>query len=163
VKLIEFYIDLAKECFNIGNFNSMMAIVNGLCTPAVSRLRRTWHRVNTSKLEILQHQLDPSANFVSYRATLKAAIWRAQVNACVHTHAPTRTCTVNESEDSHTVLHVTHQRPSCRASEMCAPSAEWPFELRGAASTVECTRTCTRTDVHDIRRAVAAFYDLANM
>jgi hypothetical protein len=24
-------------------------------------------------------------------------------------------------------------------------------------------RTRTRTDVHDIRRAVAAFYDLANM
>lgn len=31
-----------------------------------------------SKLEVLQHQLDPSGNFLSYRATLKAAIWRAE-------------------------------------------------------------------------------------
>jgi hypothetical protein len=32
--------------------------------------------VDKSKLEILQHQLNPSGNFVSYRSTLNAAIWR---------------------------------------------------------------------------------------
>ena len=37
-----------------------------------------WSRVEKSKLEILQHQLDPSGNFLSYRATLKAAIWRSE-------------------------------------------------------------------------------------
>lgn len=37
-----------------------------------------WSRVEKSKLEILQHQLDPTGNFLSYRATLKAAIWRAK-------------------------------------------------------------------------------------
>ncbi|EJW72774.1 hypothetical protein WUBG_16318, partial [Wuchereria bancrofti] len=35
-----------------------------------------WNRVEKSKLDILRHQLDPTANFVSYRSTLKAAIWR---------------------------------------------------------------------------------------
>lgn len=35
-----------------------------------------WSRVEKSKLEILLHQYDPTANFASYRSTLKAAIWR---------------------------------------------------------------------------------------
>ncbi|CDM63568.1 Ras-GEF domain-containing family member 1B [Caenorhabditis elegans] len=77
VAVFEFMIDIAKECCEIGNFNSMMAIVAGLSLPAVSRLKKTWCRVEKAKLEILQHQLDPSGNFLSYRATIKAAQWRA--------------------------------------------------------------------------------------
>uniref|UniRef100_A0A914CL27 Uncharacterized protein n=1 Tax=Acrobeloides nanus TaxID=290746 RepID=A0A914CL27_9BILA len=76
VKTIEYFIDVAKECINIGNFNSLMAIVAGLSLHPIARLKKTWARVEKSKLEILQHQLDPTGNFVSYRATLKAAIWR---------------------------------------------------------------------------------------
>ncbi|KAL3080027.1 hypothetical protein niasHT_034585 [Heterodera trifolii] len=76
-KSVEFYIEVAKECVNCGNFNSLMAIVAGLSAQPVARLRRTWNRVDKSKLEVLQRQLDPSGNFVNYRATLKAAIWRA--------------------------------------------------------------------------------------
>jgi len=26
-RMVEFFIDVARECFNIGNFNSMMAII----------------------------------------------------------------------------------------------------------------------------------------
>jgi hypothetical protein len=26
-RMLEFFIDVARECFNIGNFNSMMAII----------------------------------------------------------------------------------------------------------------------------------------
>ncbi|CAI5448824.1 unnamed protein product [Caenorhabditis angaria] len=77
ITVFEFMIDIAKECCEIGNFNSMMAIVAGLSLPAVARLKKTWSRVEKSKLEILQHQLDPSGNFLSYRATIKAAQWRA--------------------------------------------------------------------------------------
>ncbi|KHJ91314.1 RasGEF domain protein [Oesophagostomum dentatum] len=76
--VIEYLIDVAKECCEIGNFNSLMAIVAGLSLPAITRLKRTWARVEKSKLEILQHQLDPSGNFLSYRATMKAAQWRAE-------------------------------------------------------------------------------------
>uniref|UniRef100_A0AC34QW15 Ras-GEF domain-containing protein n=1 Tax=Panagrolaimus sp. JU765 TaxID=591449 RepID=A0AC34QW15_9BILA len=77
-KAIEFFIEVARECINVGNFNSLMSIVAGLSLQPVSRLKRTWARVEKSKLEILQHQLDPSGNFLSYRATLKAAIWRLE-------------------------------------------------------------------------------------
>ncbi|KAI3411963.1 hypothetical protein GPALN_002018 [Globodera pallida] len=80
-KCVEFYIEVAKECVNCGNFNSLMAIVAGLSAQPVARLRRTWNRVDKSKLEVLQRQLDPSGNFVNYRATLKAAIWRSDSNS----------------------------------------------------------------------------------
>ncbi|XP_064637616.1 ras-GEF domain-containing family member 1B-like isoform X3 [Lineus longissimus] len=77
-KIIEFFIDVAKECFNIGNFNSLMAIIAGLNLSPVSRLKKTWGKVNTDKFDILEHQMDPSNNFASYRSTLKAALWRSQ-------------------------------------------------------------------------------------
>uniref|UniRef100_A0A0N5A6A4 Ras-GEF domain-containing protein n=1 Tax=Parastrongyloides trichosuri TaxID=131310 RepID=A0A0N5A6A4_PARTI len=78
VKAIEYFIDVAKECINVGNFNSMMAIVAALSLPPIARLKKTWSRVEKSKLEILQHQLNPSGNFNSYRSTLKAAVWRSE-------------------------------------------------------------------------------------
>lgn len=41
VRLIEFFIDVAKECWNIGNFNSLMAVVAGLNNNSVKRLKKT--------------------------------------------------------------------------------------------------------------------------
>lgn len=40
-KITEFWVDAAKECFNIGNFNSLAAILAGLNMTAVSRLSKT--------------------------------------------------------------------------------------------------------------------------
>ncbi|CAD6196153.1 unnamed protein product [Caenorhabditis auriculariae] len=45
VAVVEYLIDVAKECCEIGNFNSMMAIVAGLSLPSISRLKKTWCRV----------------------------------------------------------------------------------------------------------------------
>lgn len=39
--MIEFFIDVARECFNIGNFNSLMAII---CEWAGSGLESPVHR-----------------------------------------------------------------------------------------------------------------------
>ncbi|KAI6192485.1 Ras-GEF domain-containing family member 1B-A [Aphelenchoides fujianensis] len=74
VRAIEWFIDLGVQCVNIANFNSLMAIVAGLTTSAVGRLKRTWTRVDRAKLEILQHRLNPSSNFSSYRATERVII-----------------------------------------------------------------------------------------
>lgn len=41
VRAIEWFIDLGVQCVNIANFNSLMAIVAGLTTTAVGRLKRT--------------------------------------------------------------------------------------------------------------------------
>ena len=36
-----------------------------------------WNKVQSAKFIILEHQMDPSSNFSSYRSTLKAAMWRS--------------------------------------------------------------------------------------
>lgn len=76
--MIEYFIDVAKECINIGNFNSLMAVIAGMNLSPVQRLKKTWAKVNQDKLKILEHQMDPSNNFGSYRSSLKAAMWRSQ-------------------------------------------------------------------------------------
>lgn len=36
-----------------------------------------WSKIQSAKFSILEHQMDPSSNFSSYRSTLKAAMWRS--------------------------------------------------------------------------------------
>lgn len=77
VRMIEYFVDVAKECINIGNFNSLMAIIAGMNMSPIQRLKKTWGKINKDKFEILEHQMDPSNNFGSYRSSLKAALWRS--------------------------------------------------------------------------------------
>ncbi|KAJ8976777.1 hypothetical protein NQ317_009696 [Molorchus minor] len=77
VRVVEYWIETGRECFNIGNFNSLMAIIAGLNMSPISRLKKTWSKIQPEKFAILEHQMDPSSNFNSYRSTLKAAMWRS--------------------------------------------------------------------------------------
>ncbi|EDW01388.1 GH21412 [Drosophila grimshawi] len=77
-QMVEFWIETALECFNTGNFNSLMAILTALNMKAISRLKKTWSKVQTTKFEGLEHQMDPSSNFHNYRSTMKAAVWRSE-------------------------------------------------------------------------------------
>nr|XP_033770433.1 ras-GEF domain-containing family member 1B isoform X1 [Geotrypetes seraphini] len=76
-RIIEYFIDVARECFNIGNFNSLMAIISGMNMSPVSRLKKTWAKVKTAKFDILEHQMDPSSNFYNYRTALRGAAQRS--------------------------------------------------------------------------------------
>lgn len=76
VRIIEYLIDVAKECLNMGNFNSCVAIISALNMPGIKRLRKTWAKVDSSKLHALEQSMDPEKNFFSYRSTLEAAVWR---------------------------------------------------------------------------------------
>uniref|UniRef100_A0A1A8N0S2 RasGEF domain family, member 1Ba n=1 Tax=Nothobranchius pienaari TaxID=704102 RepID=A0A1A8N0S2_9TELE len=76
-RVMDFFIDVARECFNIGNFNSLMAIISGMNMSPVSRLRKTWNKVKTAKFDILEHQMDPSSNFYNYRTALRGAMQRS--------------------------------------------------------------------------------------
>ncbi|XP_051924951.1 ras-GEF domain-containing family member 1B-A isoform X2 [Hippocampus zosterae] len=76
-RVVEFFIDVARECFNIGNFNSLMAIISGMNMSPVSRLKKTWSKVKTAKFDILEHQMDPSGNFYNYRTALRGATQRS--------------------------------------------------------------------------------------
>ncbi|XP_066205642.1 ras-GEF domain-containing family member 1A isoform X2 [Saccopteryx leptura] len=77
-RVLEFFIDVARECFNIGNFNSMMAIISGMNLSPVARLKKTWSKVKTAKFDMLEHHMDPSSNFCNYRAALQGATQRSQ-------------------------------------------------------------------------------------
>ncbi|XP_010084044.1 PREDICTED: LOW QUALITY PROTEIN: ras-GEF domain-containing family member 1B-like, partial [Pterocles gutturalis] len=76
-RVIEYFIDVARECFNIGNFNSLMAIISGMNMSSVSRLKKTWAKVKTAKFDILEHQMDPSSNFYNYFFALRGAAQRS--------------------------------------------------------------------------------------
>lgn len=41
VRVIEWWVEVGRECFNIGNFNSLMGIIAGLNMSTVSRLKKT--------------------------------------------------------------------------------------------------------------------------
>ncbi|XP_065407843.1 ras-GEF domain-containing family member 1A isoform X10 [Chrysemys picta bellii] len=77
-RIVEFFIDVARECFNIGNFNSMMAIISGMNLSPVARLKKTWSKVKTAKFDVLEHHMDPSSNFCNYRTALQGAAQRSQ-------------------------------------------------------------------------------------
>ncbi|EDX07507.1 GD11282 [Drosophila simulans] len=77
-QMIDFWVETALECFNTGNFNSLMAILTALNLTAIARLKKTWSKVQTTKFEGLEHQMDPSSNFLNYRSTMKAAVWRSE-------------------------------------------------------------------------------------
>lgn len=81
VKMLDYWMDVAKECMQLANFNSFMAIVSGLNTPPVSRLKKTWSKAHSDKFSALEKHLSPMSNFSIYRSSLKAALWRAS-------HAP---------------------------------------------------------------------------
>ncbi|XP_055615834.1 ras-GEF domain-containing family member 1B-like isoform X2 [Toxorhynchites rutilus septentrionalis] len=77
-RVIEYWIETARESFNIGNFNTLMAIIAGLNMSPIARLKKTWAKIQSAKFSILEHQMDPTSNFSSYRSTLKAAMWRSE-------------------------------------------------------------------------------------
>ena len=56
----------------------MFYVAAGLNMNPIQRLKRTWMKVQKEKFEILEHQMNPSNNFGSYRSSLKAALWRAE-------------------------------------------------------------------------------------
>ncbi|XP_072881506.1 ras-GEF domain-containing family member 1A-like isoform X1 [Hemitrygon akajei] len=77
-RVVEFFIDVARECFNIGNFNSLMAIISGMNLSPVARLKKTWSKVKKAKFEVLENHMDPSSNFSHYRTALQGAVQRSQ-------------------------------------------------------------------------------------
>ncbi|KAB7505662.1 Ras-GEF domain-containing family member 1B [Armadillidium nasatum] len=42
IRVIEMWIEVARECFNIGNFNSLMGVIAGLNMSPVARLKKTF-------------------------------------------------------------------------------------------------------------------------
>ncbi|XP_004929877.2 ras-GEF domain-containing family member 1B-like [Bombyx mandarina] len=75
-RVIEQWVMTGRECFNLGNFNSLMAIISALNMSPVMRLKKTWSRTSAvcgQQLRQLELCVEPTGNHARYRAALAAA------------------------------------------------------------------------------------------
>jgi son of sevenless-like protein len=71
--IIKHFIVVAERCRHLNNFSSMAALIAGLNTPPIRRLKRSWEQVNTRTIAVLEdveRTLDSGKNFNGYRQML---------------------------------------------------------------------------------------------
>jgi len=69
------FIDVAKECMEMNNFNGCCAIIGALNNPAIGRLKATWEKMSkktNSKFRKMMTFFDMTFNCKNYRDALKA-------------------------------------------------------------------------------------------
>ncbi|CAF1015698.1 unnamed protein product [Brachionus calyciflorus] len=71
VDVVKLFIETANNCFELGNFNSAMAIIAGLQSYQVARLKITWSKIESKIWDKLVVLTDSSNNYMSYRNLLK--------------------------------------------------------------------------------------------
>lgn len=62
-----------QRCRGLHNYSSMVAIISGLNSPPIRRLKRTWEQVNAkfmTQLGACELTIDSNKNFTNYRTTL---------------------------------------------------------------------------------------------
>lgn len=67
---IKAFIKIAQHCQQLHDFTALFAIVSGLASPPLTRLRQTWERLSskyTEAYEALEQLMDPSRNMSKYR------------------------------------------------------------------------------------------------
>jgi hypothetical protein len=72
--ILKSYVRVAEKLYSLNNFNSLMAVLSGLNSSAISRLNETWCVVSTQFRTIFDHlnqTFDPKKNFLIYRNKLK--------------------------------------------------------------------------------------------
>jgi son of sevenless-like protein len=68
---------VADRCRTLNNFSTMIAIVSGLNTPPIRRLKRTWEQVNQrnmAQFQACEVTLDSNQNFKKYRSMLASVV-----------------------------------------------------------------------------------------
>ncbi|OCH91881.1 ras GEF [Obba rivulosa] len=71
--VVKHFINVADRCRMIQNYSTMTAIVSGLNTPPIRRLKRTWEQVSArflSQLKSCESTIDTGKNFNNYRSIL---------------------------------------------------------------------------------------------
>ncbi|KAI0061642.1 ras GEF [Artomyces pyxidatus] len=72
--IVKQFISVADRCRDIHNFSSMIAIVSGLNSPPIRRLKRTWEQINQKFMTMLgtcEMTIDSNKNFSNYRSLLQ--------------------------------------------------------------------------------------------
>ncbi|THV03833.1 ras GEF [Dendrothele bispora CBS 962.96] len=74
---VKHLIQVADRCRTLNNFSTMIAIISGLNTPPIRRLKRTWEQVSQrhiAQFHACEVTLDSNRNFNKYRSMLAAVI-----------------------------------------------------------------------------------------
>ncbi|KZV81038.1 ras GEF [Exidia glandulosa HHB12029] len=69
--VLRHFIQIAEQCRSLQNFSSMTAIVAGINSPAIRRLKRTWDLLTvrfTTLFDSLEKSLEEAKNFNTYKA-----------------------------------------------------------------------------------------------
>ncbi|KAI0766402.1 ras GEF [Trametes elegans] len=72
-RVVKHFINLADRCRGLQNYSTMTAVISGLNTPPIRRLKRTWEQVNAkimAQLKICESTIDTNKNFNNYRSLL---------------------------------------------------------------------------------------------
>ncbi|KAF9544573.1 hypothetical protein EC957_011884 [Mortierella hygrophila] len=72
--IVKHWIEVGEECLKMNNFDTLMAITNGIESTPVSRLYNTWEGINKGYLERflqLKKAISSDANYSAYRNKLK--------------------------------------------------------------------------------------------
>jgi len=81
IALVERFIDISQNCTNLNNFSGAFAIIAGLETSAIFRMKKTWDGVSVEKkqtFENLKLILSSNKSYKDYRNRL-----RSSVGACI--------------------------------------------------------------------------------
>jgi hypothetical protein len=71
VDQIKVFINIARSCHDFQNFNAMFAIISGLGSPPVARLKQSWERLPAKYAALyreMERLMDPSRNMACYRS-----------------------------------------------------------------------------------------------
>ncbi|KAF9909950.1 hypothetical protein EC991_007755 [Linnemannia zychae] len=77
VLIVKHWIEVGEECLKMNNFDTLMAITNGIDSTPVSRLYNTWEGINKIYLERflqLKKAISSEANYSAYRNKLKTVL-----------------------------------------------------------------------------------------
>ncbi|EJD54368.1 ras GEF [Auricularia subglabra TFB-10046 SS5] len=72
-QILRFFIQVAEQCRNLHNLSSMTAIVAGINSPAIRRLKRTWELVTARFIitfDSMEKNLEAAKNFNSYKVAM---------------------------------------------------------------------------------------------
>jgi son of sevenless-like protein len=72
--IVKQFISVADRCRELKNFSSMIAIVSGLNSPPIRRLKRTWEQIAQKFMTLLaacEMTIDSNKNFSNYRSLLQ--------------------------------------------------------------------------------------------
>ncbi|KAL0567457.1 cell division cycle-related protein [Marasmius crinis-equi] len=75
--IVKHLISVADRCRTLNNFSTMIAIISGLNTPPIRRLRRTWEHISRqymAQFGACEVALDSNQNFDKYRSMLASVV-----------------------------------------------------------------------------------------